>query len=62
MKNEKRYVVKIDLFEYASSDEEAIQKAEDLVAELNIRRDCKAEVLEIHEAKYGQMLNARKVK
>ncbi len=57
-----RYAVVIDLYVYAESDEEAIKEAEEIAKGLDIKDDCQARVLTMHEAKVGKIGEQRIVK
>ena len=55
MKKNKRYVVTISYYEYAATEAEARKMALELVKELNYRKDCKDEVMDIVPLEFGQI-------
>lgn len=57
--NKKRYVVEMDFYIYADSDDEAVEKAENF-SMLVDKEDNQPKVHELHEVPYGQIA-ARKV-
>lgn len=61
MKIEKRYVVTLDAYVYASSDGEVKLLAEKLAQKLQQNDDNKAGVISIHEVPFGTIGQARKL-
>lgn len=62
MEKQKRYTVTIDLYVYASTDDEAIKEAKKVIDTLENKDDCKAEILSIFETPFGVIGEAREIK
>lgn len=61
MKNEKRYIVTLDLYVYAENDNKAKKEAERYIQHIKEIDDNKAEVVSIHEAPFGALGELREV-
>jgi len=65
MDNKKRYVVTIDFYIYAESDEQAKEKAKQFVDDVQFvvdKTENNASVVSINEAPFGKIGNSREVK
>jgi len=56
----KRYVITVDFYGYAESDEQMIKEANQYVELENRESDCKMSVVSIHEQNFGEF-GGRKV-
>jgi len=57
----KRYVITLDAYIYADTDEEAVNQAADLVKKMNKKYDNDADVVSLHEQPFGTF-ESRKIK
>ena len=62
MSEQKRYVVTLDAYAYADSDEQARQIAQELAVKLRKNDDNHAGVVSIHEVPSGTIGQAREIK
>jgi len=53
MENKNRYVVIIDMYVYADSNDEAIEEAKRIAKELDSKYDNKADVMEVIKHNFG---------
>jgi hypothetical protein len=53
MENKNRYVVVIDMYVYADSNDEAIQEAKRIANEIDMKYDNKADVMEVIKHNFG---------
>lgn len=57
MAKEKRYVMTVDCYLWANTDEEAIEKAKAIAAQVNNEQDSWPELTELVEQPFGELGN-----
>lgn len=62
MEQEKRYAVTVDLYIYATSDEDAKLQAQNTCDNLRDMADNDASIVSLHEKQYATITPAREVK
>ncbi|MDG1950927.1 MAG: hypothetical protein P8J32_09010 [bacterium] len=54
-KQRSRYILTMDMYIYAESDEDAIRKSQEIVEKEKDQYDNQAQVLTVHKAPFGTM-------